>query len=133
MARYGQLDMLVGDWGLVAPYWQSGFRFWAFPCYLGDEAQSLNKNWMFVTWQLDLGPAPTNSSASRFLVGIFPVSMYAIMPDDQTNLTLQAAAHAITESFNRLSDHGLNIADLPFWGGAPAPGSQMVSPLRLMS
>ena len=26
MARYGHLDMLVGDWGLVAPYWQESLK-----------------------------------------------------------------------------------------------------------
>ena len=88
--------------------------------YSGDETTAINESWMFLIWQSDMTPCPTNSAASRFLVAIIPSSLYALTPD-KTNLTLQAGCWEIKESFNKLSQRGLVPEDLPSRGGHQVP------------
>lgn len=86
----------------------------------GDEATAVNEQWMFLMFTSDLCPAPGNSASSRFLCAILPSQRY-VLTVDKTNLTLQAACWEITQSFNKLSNEGLVLNDLPSMGGGPVP------------
>ena len=66
-------------------------------------------------WTSELSPYLKNSAASRMLIAIIPAERYIIHPDNAVNLTLQTACHAISESFNRLSEIGTPIVD-PYTG-----------------
>ena len=59
----------------------------------------------------ELSPFLKNASASRMVMAIIPAERYIIDPDTGINLTIQAACHAITGSFNRLSQIGIPMED----------------------
>ena len=56
------------------------------------------------------------SRATRFLITTIPVESY-VKDVNGVNLTLQAAARVITDSFQRLATTGIPVYDLPSAGG----------------
>ena len=70
---------------------------------------------MFLLWSPDNSNYRTDSSCSRFLLCVLPASLYAF--EGAVNVTLQVVTAQITASFNKLSDNGLCVRDLPSLGG----------------
>lgn len=58
--------------------------------------------------------------ASRWPIAVIPASLYKIDASG-VNLTMQAVAKEITESFNHLSTHGVKIRDFGSMGGGVVP------------
>ena len=76
----------------------------------GDEINSLGDSWMFLVWTSDVSPFLTNSMSSRLPIAVIPASRYTVGANG-INLTLQAAATAIKNSFNQLSTRGVKVRD----------------------
>lgn len=76
----------------------------------GDEIDSLGDSWMFILWSSDSSPFLTNSMSSRFPIAVVPASRYTLS-ESGVNLTLEAIAAHVVQSFNRLSLHGIKVRD----------------------
>lgn len=73
---------------------------------------------MFFLWSSSLSPCRTNSPVSRFPIAVIPASTYA--KSQEENLTLQAVAKQITNSFNRLCSEGIQLREMKSIGGSTA-------------
>ena len=60
------------------------------------------------------------SRASRFMITTIPVEAY-VTDNNGINLTLQAAARVIVDSFKTLASTGIPIHELPSLGGHHVP------------
>ena len=76
----------------------------------GDEIDRMGDSWLFLLWSSDSSPYLTNSMASRLPICLIPASRYAVSQDG-VNLTVQAAAEQIKNSFNTMSRTGVKIRD----------------------
>ncbi len=85
----------------------------------GDEIDTLNDSWLFLIWSSDHSPCLSNSVCSRWPIAVIPKSLYLI-DSSEVNLTIRAATSEIVTSFNRLSNMGIKIRDLPSMGTVPA-------------
>lgn len=85
----------------------------------GDEIDTLNDSWLFLIWSSDHSPCLSNSVCSRWPIAVIPKSLY-LMDTSEINLTIRAATNEIVTSFNRLSNMGIKIRDLPSMGAIPA-------------
>jgi hypothetical protein len=98
-------------------YWDGSHKMW----YLvikgqprwepGDEIDCLGDSWLFLVWSSDSSPYLTNSMASRLPICMIPASRYAVS-ETGVNLTVQAAAEQIKNSFNTMSRTGVKIRDV---------------------
>lgn len=89
------------------------------PAPAGDEIETLNDSWLFLIWSSDHSPCLSNSVCSRGPIAVIPKSLYLI-DSNEVNLTVRAATTEIVTSFNRLSNMGVKIRDLPSMGAVPA-------------
>ena len=71
-------------------------------------------------WSPDSTPYPTNSIVSRFPIAVVPASLYLIDANG-INLTVQAVTAEIVSAFDRLSQTGVHVRDLPSMGATSVP------------
>ena len=83
----------------------------------GDEIEVLNDTWLFILWSSDHSPFLSNSVCSRWPVAVIPKSLYLMDDATGVNLTVQEITREIVESFNRLSNDGIKVRDVPSMGG----------------
>ena len=74
---------------------------------------------MFLLWSSDTSPVLSHSPSSRWPICIVPASRYVY--ENGVNITIQALTHAITNSFNTLSNFGIPVRDLASLGGGLVP------------
>ena len=82
----------------------------------GDEIEVLNDTWLFLIWVSDHSPFHTNSACSRWPIAVLPKSLYLMDEESGVNLTVAAATREIVASFNKLSNDGIKLRDVPSMG-----------------